>query len=452
MIDRWPRDARPAMSSCACCSPPRQPRCVDTWTIVSGFTRRCTKQEDWGFGQAANGSLAGCYCQVEPGLCGTTIRGDVLRLRRGGYTLPSADAGLADIDDTHMKLAVFLPNWIGDVVMATPTLRAVRNHFGPHATLIGVLRPYVADVLAGTSWLDERILYNPRAKDRRLRTWSMLKTLRAARPDAVLLLTNSLRTGVLAWASGAGQRIGYARNARGPLLTHKLYHPRVGRKWLPTPAIDAYLQLAYALGCRPEPPRLELATLNADEAQADAIWNKYKLPPGDQVVMLNSGGAFGAAKLWPAEYFAELARRIAIEQRMAVLVNCGPSERAIAAEIVRRAAHAGVVSLAEEEVPIGLNKACIRRSRLLVTTDSGPRFFAVAFGVPVVSLFGPTHIAWSQTHWAGEICLQREVPCGPCMQRTCPLEHHRCMRELSVDEVYAAVKRQLHRDRSECAA
>jgi len=89
---------------------------------------------------------------------------------------------------------------------------------------------------------------------------------------------------------------------------------------------------------------------------------------------------------------------------------------------------------------------------LLVTTDSGPRFFGVAFGVPVVSLFGPTHVNWSRTHWAGEICLQRDVPCGPCMRHTCPLGHHRCMRELSVDEAYAAVQRQLGRGQKFVAA
>jgi heptosyltransferase-2 len=345
-----------------------------------------------------------------------------------------------------------LPNWIGDVVMATPTLRAVRRHVGREARLIGILKPYVADVLAGTCWLDEQIFYNPRGTDPEQHSWSLVKTLRARRLDAALLLTNSLRSGLVAWASGARQRVGYARYGRGPLLTHKLYPPRQGRRLLPTPAIDSYLQLAYALGCAHESPRLELATLPQDEQAADALWKKFDLPPGEEVVILNSGGAFGAAKHWPSEHFADLARRIAVDRHLAVLVNCGPSERQIAADIVRRAQHPRVVGLADEQVPIGLTKACIRRSRLLVTTDSGPRFFAPAFDVPVVSLFGPTHINWSRTHYAGEICLHHEVPCGPCMRRQCPLGHHRCMRDLSVDQVYEAAERQLNRQRETRAA
>jgi len=345
-----------------------------------------------------------------------------------------------------MNIGVFLPNWIGDVAMAVPTLRALRQKFPAPCRLIGVMRPYVADVLAGTSWLDEQLFYLPKSKDPGLGNWAVTKRLRERRLDVAVLLTNSLRTGIMAWLSGARRRVGYARSCRGMLLTHKLYHPRSGRKWLPTPAIDSYLQLAYALGCPAEPPDLELPTLAADEAAADRVWTKFRLPQSG-VAVLNSGGAFGAAKCWPSEHFAELARRIAEEQSLAVLVNCGPAEKPVAAEIVRQAAHPRVVSLADEPVSIGLSKACVARGRVLVTTDSGPRFFGIAAKIPVVTLFGPTDEAWTRTHAAHEVCLSEAVPCGPCGQRTCPLQHHRCMRDLSVDRVYAAVVQQLEHRR-----
>ncbi|HWC89447.1 MAG TPA: glycosyltransferase family 9 protein, partial [Pirellulales bacterium] len=209
------------------------------------------------------------------------------------------------------KIGIFLPNWIGDTVMATPALRALRGHFGAEARLVGVLRPYLADVLAGTSWLDEQIFYNPRSGNATERSWAIASRLRRERLDALVLLTNSLRTGLVGCASGARQRVGYVRYGRGFTLTTRLYAPRAAGKWIPTPAIDSYLRLAYALGCPTESPRLELATLPADERAADAVWRKLGLPGGDNVVVLNSGGAFGAAKHWPAEYFGALARRIA---------------------------------------------------------------------------------------------------------------------------------------------
>jgi heptosyltransferase-2 len=102
-----------------------------------------------------------------------------------------------------------------------------------------------------------------------------------------------------------------------------------------------------------------------------------------------------------------------------------------------------VVSLAEQKLSLGLSKALVRHSRLLVTTDSGPRHFAAAFERPLITLFGPTHLAWGDIHYDKELCIQLPVDCGPCQQRVCPFQHHRCMRDLKVDEVYRAVCCQL---------
>jgi heptosyltransferase-2 len=95
------------------------------------------------------------------------------------------------------------------------------------------------------------------------------------------------------------------------------------------------------------------------------------------------------------------------------------------------------MSLADRPASLGLTKACVHRLDLFVTTDSGPRHFAAAFDVPVVSLFGPTFIEWTETYYAKGINLQKKVPCGPCQLRVCPLDH-RCMTELTPAEVLAA--------------
>lgn len=341
-----------------------------------------------------------------------------------------------------MKLGIFLPNWVGDAVMATPALRAVRTHL-PSAEIVGILRPPIDQALSGTTWLDRTLVYQPRAKDRERRGWRLVRRLRAERFDTMLLLTNSLRTALLAFASGAPRRIGFDRYGRGLLLTDRLYHQRDGRRFVPAPVIDEYLKLAYALGCPTESHRIELATLPEDEERANAVWQSLGLPRERRVVVLNSGGAYGAAKLWPTEYFTELARRLAAQHHRHVLVICGPSERDLARQITRDAAHPHVVSLADAPLSLGLSKACVRRAELMVTTDSGPRHFAAAFDVPVVTLFGPTHIAWSENHYPRAVHLQKSVPCGPCQRRVCPLGHHRCMRELTVDEVERTVAAQL---------
>lgn len=349
-----------------------------------------------------------------------------------------------------MKLAIFLPNWIGDAVMATPALRAMRDQF-PSAEIVGVMRPYVADVLAGSGLLDRSLLYNPRGKNPAQRGFSFVQSLRAEQFDAVLLLPNSIRTGMLAWLSGAPRRVGFARDLRGWLLTDRVV-PK--SKSTPHPVIDEYLRLTAQLGCSAQRRPMELAVLPADQAALDDFWkgrwlyvNRQWQPaqrgnrPG--YVCLNTGGAFGAAKNWPREYFAELSRRIANELNRAVLVVCGPSEREDARWIATEANHSSVFSLADAQLSIGLTKAAIRDSELLVTTDSGPRHFAAAFGTPVVTLFGPTHIEWSENYFDRSEHLQLKLDCGPCQQRECPLKHHRCMRDLSVDTVFASVQRQL---------
>jgi len=144
-----------------------------------------------------------------------------------------------------MKLAIFLPNWIGDVVMATPALRAVRDNY-PTAEIVGIMRPYVADVLAGTELVDRTLFYNPRGKDRSQRGVRFVQALRAERFDNALLLPNSLRTGFLAWLSGARRRVGFARDLRGWLLTDRVA-PK--SKSTPHPVLDEYLRLAECFGC-----------------------------------------------------------------------------------------------------------------------------------------------------------------------------------------------------------
>src|SRR5262249_3629579 len=127
-----------------------------------------------------------------------------------------------------------------------------------------------------------------------------------------------------------------------------------------------------------------------------------------------------------------------------VLVLCGPAERDLARQIATDAQRPGVRALADYPPSLGLTKACVRRADLLVTTDSGPRHFAPAFERPVVSLFGPTHIPWTETFYSGEVCLQKKVECGPCQLRVCPLDH-RCMKLLTPEEVFATATDLLRR-------
>lgn len=342
-----------------------------------------------------------------------------------------------------MRIVVFLPNLIGDTVMATPTLRALRQQF-PDAHLAGVIKPSVAPTLHGSAWLDQTILHDPRSTDRSRRFLGLIWKLRKRPFDVAVLLPNSFRSALQARLGGARRIVGYDRGGRGFLLNDRLTPPRSPNgRFEPTPVVNYYLALAHALGCPTDSRQLELFTTEKEEAAADQAWERLRLAGRSPLVCLNTGGAFGPAKNWPVDHFVRLARRLADQARATVVVLCGPAERSFARSIAKKADHPSVLSLADERPSLGLTKAAIRRSNLLVTTDSGPRHFATAFGVPVLTLFGPTHVEWTRTYSARGIHARLDVPCGPCQKPTCPLKHHRCMTELSPDAIFDIALRML---------
>jgi len=192
-----------------------------------------------------------------------------------------------------MKIAVFLPNWVGDVVMATPALRALRQHFAS-AHIVGVVKPYVADILEGAPYLDSQI-YLDACGPWAHRWFAAAAQLRAERVDLAVLLPNSFHAALVAWLGRCRRRIGYNRYHRGLLLTDKLepLWDEQGRP-LPSPIIRAYSVLAEAAGCPTPSHRMELFTVLRDEAAADAIWRQTNLSACREVVCLNPGAAFGA--------------------------------------------------------------------------------------------------------------------------------------------------------------
>jgi heptosyltransferase-2 len=346
-----------------------------------------------------------------------------------------------------MNLALFLPGWVGDAVMATPALRALRDHFRG-GRIIGIVKPYVAGVFAGGNWFDEQLLDRGGAGLGNLLrvAWQ----LRRRAIDLAVLFPNSFRCALAARLGGCKRRVGYARYGRAWLLTDALPPIRGDNGHLtPSSVLDAYNLMVERVGCPAPSRRMELFTTEPDEAAARRVWETAGFVDYGEVVCLNPGAAFGAAKCWPPAHFAALARELVAQRRCGVLVLCGPAEREVSREIVCLARHPAVRSLADYTAPdadgpplsLGLSKALVRRCDLLVTTDSGPRHFAAAFNRPVVTLFGPTHVAWTETYYPLAVHLQKEVECGPCQRRVCPLGHHRCMNELTPAEVCAAVQR-----------
>ncbi len=339
--------------------------------------------------------------------------------------------------DRPERILITLPNWVGDVVLATPALRALREGY-PEAHITFLLKPYVRDLLAGSDWADERIYWRggKNREDRKRSFLGLVADLRRSKFDWVVLLTNSMRSAILATLIGAKRRIGYDRDGRGVLLTDRLVAHRVKGKFVPVSMLRYYGAVADYLGCRPDLSNIELFTEPADETAIDQLFAQHGIRRDRPLVVVNSGAAFGSAKCWPPERFAAVADRLVAERDAQIVVPCGPKELEII-EAIRHDMTRPAVFLDDPILPLRHLKALIRRADLLLTNDTGPRHFGIAFGVPVVTVFGPTDPVWTETDYPHERHLMAEVDCGPCMERRCTTDH-RCMTRVTADEVFDA--------------
>jgi len=334
------------------------------------------------------------------------------------------------------RLLVAVPNWIGDVVMATPCLSALRRQF-PAAHITHLMRPYVSQVLGGSDLANAELYWPTKGNhpdDPRYTTgtWHLIRTLRANRFDTAVLLTNSFRSALVTTLAGIPRRLGYARDRRSWLLTDKLHPPRTGRAFTPIPAIDYYNEIAGKLGCNDIERRMRLHYTPADKAAA-----VKKLEVDDArrpLIVLNPGANYGSAKCWPTEKYAALSDRLIRDHGARVIASFSPKEARMADQLKATATEPIDIHV---DLGIGPLKALIARSDLLISNDTGPRHFAPALGVPVVTIFGSSDPRWAETYADRERIVKLDLDCQPCMERTCPLGHHNCMRELPVEMVLA---------------
>jgi len=347
-----------------------------------------------------------------------------------------------------VNIAIVLPNWIGDVVMATPALRSLRAHFSSDR-IIGVMRPYVARILDGTCWLDESWAYDRRAEDRGLRFWPVARRLRRERIDLALLMPNSLSAGLLAAVAGAKQRVGFGGTLHRLLLTQRLARPRQHGVPAFYSAVDHYLALAEAVGCPAANRQLELALTEPERRGAEGVWQQFRWGRSEFVVAVNTGSANSPARNWPSDRFAGVIRALVARPQVRVLVLGGPREKAEAAQLVARADHPSVRSLAEIDTSLGIMKGCIARCRAMISTDSGPRHMAAAFGVPTITIYGSIDRRWNMNYNPLEWALQPEVDCGPCGRKSCPYGHYECLNRTTITNVVGAFDELIQRTSAE---
>lgn len=354
------------------------------------------------------------------------------------------------------KILIVQPNWVGDAVMATPTLRAFRELY-PNAHISYLMRRYVKDLYGGMPWADQFITYRTgktKAKAGK-GLFDLAARLRAGKFDLAILLPNSFKTALLCKMANIPRIFGYERDGRGFLLTDRLLPIKEKGKFIPSPIIHAYMGLARYLGSQNRDLGMQLFATESDRREAQTVFTRSSLDAdlcrpgaagGPPLILLNPGAQYGSAKLWKAEYFAELGDQLIDRLGATVLLSAAPRERAIVENIQRLMKHAAV-DLSTKGMTLGSLKEIVRRCDLMVTNDTGPRHIAAAMDVPVVTIFGPTHPEWTEIYYAKERQVAVKVFCGPCQKKICPLDH-RCMTRVTPAMVWEASMQLLSPDRA----
>lgn len=340
------------------------------------------------------------------------------------------------VHESSEKILIHCPNWVGDLVMATPALRVIREN-NPRSHIAVMVRPQIREVIEGLAYYTEIIEYDSKRYNRGLkRKWDVLRTLRKSRFTLSIILPNSFSSAALSFMAGIPKRVGYSTDGRGFLLSHALSPPKEEGKIVPLPMVERYLRicsyLKYTISS--ESPTLDFA--NGTRESVNTFYQQWGINRGKPIVSIIPGASFGSSKCWPPEYFAQVGDRLIERYGVQLLIIPGPGEEEIALSIESCMRHQPF-TFAQKIISLEYLKAIISDSTLVVTNDTGPRHYAVAFGTPVVVIMGPTDPRYTNYNLGKTKVLRENVDCSPCHRKACPTDH-RCMKNISADRVIKA--------------
>jgi heptosyltransferase-2 len=336
-----------------------------------------------------------------------------------------------------MNILIRMPNWIGDLVMATPLIRDLRRHF-PSASLTAMARRPICQLLEKDPHIDELFSFEkpPRTLLRRDEKRSVIAKLRGGKFEIGVLTPNSFSSAWWFWQGGVRRRIGFSGGWRRWLLTDPIPMPPRGSEH----QVELYKRLLAPLGIAGSKTLPYLVLDGQDRAEAQELLRQRGYQKGTPLIGINPGAAYGSAKCWLPERFRSLAEQLLSEGNDLVFFGdtaTAPLVKEICRNLPQRAMDlSGATSLREL-------MAAIELCDLLVTNDSGPMHIAAALGVPVVALFGSTDDRATGPYGQAEGVIHKRPRCSPCFQRKCPIDF-RCMKEITVEEVVKKV-RERHR-------
>jgi heptosyltransferase-2 len=323
-------------------------------------------------------------------------------------------------------------NWVGDALLTTPTIRAIRKDF-PIARITILAKPWVAPVFYNNPHCDHLMLYDDQGRHR---TWwgkaRLSNDLRRLRFDLAILMQNAFEAALLAWLAGIPNRLGYKTDGRGILLTHSI---PLDPSYKEIHQIDYYLGILKGASLGIDDRRLTLSITDGERSRAWEILSQIGVRADDALIGINPGATYGTAKRWFPERYAALCRMIQRSFGGRFLVFGGPAEKALGDLIVEGIGNDGINLCGRTSLREAM--ALIERCRLFVTNDSGLMHVASAFDIPQVVIIGSTDPVRTGPSNPRSRIVKTPTRCAPCLKTECPTDHH-CMKEISVRMVYDA--------------
>ena len=351
-------------------------------------------------------------------------------------SITTTPASLAESGVAPRRVLIILLGAIGDVVRALPLLGRVRRAW-PSAHIAWAVEPKSQAVLEGHPWLDELIIYNRRAP---LSFLPFLARVRAGHFDLALDLQRHLKSGIVSFASGARERVGFDRS-NGKEFNHLFSTRQIAPQPPMRLKLTQYQAFGDALGLAPAPVEFGLVASATERARVAAMLEGAPRPL--LAVILGSS--------WPSRiYFPDSIGAVIREMATArdgspalfpVLIGSGRDEVALAEQVIANLAGAPMLNLTGRT---GLRDlvAIFAECAAAFGPDSGPMHIAAAAGCPVVSLWGATAPERSAPWGFSDLALSGAIPCHPCYLRECPIGRE-CMRRIAPGDVAAALRRAL---------
>lgn len=325
-------------------------------------------------------------------------------------------------------------NWLGDLVMSLPALKAVRRAF-PSARLSVLIKAELASFFDGAGWIDEVIPYRVGRSlgglaDRR----HVVAEIRSRRFDLAILFPRSFESAFWTTLARVPRRVGFAADGRGLMLTHKTARPAT---LLRSHQVFDYLYLLRTtLGIQGDRTDIAPDVLDAHRA-AMRDWLRGARRRGGPLIALAVAAAYGPAKEWPVARYAALIDRLAERHGAECVLVGAPAERARCAMVASASTHSAVI--AAGQTSIGQAVALLSLCNGFAGNDSGSMHVAAALGIPTVGIFTSTNPQRTGPLGPRAQALYHRIECSPCLERTCRFGHYDCLKQVTPQEVEAAL-------------